>query len=217
MVRIIMDCFGGDRSPDANVEGSLLALRAHDDLELIFTGDETVLRQKMDEYGYTDAERARKTKPPCWRIRTPDETFAVDDGVQGRFEQNLARECGDFILRRADGVYAYQLAVVADDIDGGVTEVVRGDDLLPATPAQLLVLRALGLAAPSYCHVPLVVGPDGRPVRLFADAQVLFRRVTGFYTFRQIGNDEFNRLCAHAGSGDIRFNFDRNSTADSLD
>lgn len=112
--------------------------------------------------GLTDARRKEKTRPPAWRIRVPDETVAFTDGVFGPVSQNLARECGDFILRRSDGVYAYQLAVVCDDAFGGVTQVVRGADLLGSTPRQLWLYHKLSLTPPSYCHVPLLVAPDGR-------------------------------------------------------
>lgn len=78
------------------------------------------------------------------------------------YTQNLARGCGDFIVRRADGVYAYQLAVVTDDAEAGVTQVVRGCDLLSSTPRQIWLNRELGFAQPLYYHVPLLVAPDGR-------------------------------------------------------
>ncbi len=110
----------------------------------------------------TPAERAAKTRRPAWRVAVPDETVCFCDGVFGRVEQSLRRECGDFILRRSDGVYAYQLAVVCDDGSSGVTEVVRGCDLLSSTPRQLWLLNRLGYPAPRYAHVPLLVAPDGR-------------------------------------------------------
>ncbi len=110
----------------------------------------------------TDAQRAEKTKSPAWRLQVPDREFAFTDGLQGPFSENLAAECGDFIIRRADGVYAYQLAVVTDDGDGGVTQVVRGMDLLDSTPRQLYLYELLDLPAPEFYHVPLLVAPDGR-------------------------------------------------------
>lgn len=110
----------------------------------------------------TAAQRAAKTKAPAWRLMVPDEIWTAEDGLQGRYEENLARDCGDFIIRRADGVYAYQLAVVVDDADGGVTEVVRGMDLLSSTPRQLYLYDRLGLRPPSFLHVPLLVAADGR-------------------------------------------------------
>ncbi len=110
----------------------------------------------------TEAERRKKTKAPAWRIRVPDAEYGVCDGLQGMYRENLARECGDFIVRRADGVYAYQLAVVVDDAQGGVTEVVRGFDLLSSTPRQIYLQELLGLPTPKYYHVPLLVDESGR-------------------------------------------------------
>ena len=112
----------------------------------------------------TQAQRAEKAaeRPPLWRLRVPDETIAFTDGHYGIFSENLAAECGDFILRRADGVFAYQLAVVADDAAAGVTQVVRGRDLLSSTPRQLYLYRLLGAPAPAYYHVPLLTAADGR-------------------------------------------------------
>lgn len=112
----------------------------------------------------SEAERTRRTKErsPLWRLRVPDEDVSFRDGHYGVYTENLARECGDFILRRADGVFAYQLAVVADDIAAGTTQIVRGRDLLSSTPRQLYLYRLLGAAAPQYFHVPLLTAPDGR-------------------------------------------------------
>ncbi len=110
----------------------------------------------------TAAQRAQKTKPPCWRLRVPDREITAADGLQGAYTENLARETGDFIVRRADGVYAYQLAVVVDDLAAGVTEVVRGRDLLPSTPRQMYLYELLGAAPPRYVHVPLLLARDGR-------------------------------------------------------
>jgi len=107
------------------------------------------------------AERMAK-KTPLWRLRVPDGTVSFTDGHFGPYRENLAVECGDFILRRADGIFAYQLAVVADDIAAGVTQVVRGRDLLPSTPRQLLLYRLLDAAPPQYYHIPLLTAPDGR-------------------------------------------------------
>lgn len=107
------------------------------------------------------AEKALR-RPPAWRVRVPDETVGFTDGHLGYYEENLARDCGDFYLRRADGVFAYQLAVVVDDALMGVTEVVRGADLLSSTPRQLWLYRTLGLNAPEFIHMPLLLAPDGR-------------------------------------------------------
>lgn len=112
--------------------------------------------------GLTPAQRAEKTKAPAWRLMVPDQVWGVEDGLQGWYEENLSQDCGDFIVRRADGVYAYQLAVVVDDAAGGVTEVVRGMDLLSSTPRQLYLYALLGLRPPEFFHVPLLLSPDGR-------------------------------------------------------
>lgn len=107
------------------------------------------------------AERA-KTRRPALRIRVPDEEISFTDLLQGAFRENLARDCGDFILRRSDGVFAYQLAVVVDDALMGVNQVVRGSDLLTSTPRQIYLQQLLGYPTPEYCHVPLLCAPDGR-------------------------------------------------------
>ena len=107
-----------------------------------------------------DPLRAMK-RPPALRMRVPDEVIAYDDGALGPVAQQLARDVGDFVLRRGDGVFAYQLAVVVDDAAMGITDVVRGADLVGSTPRQIALARALGIASPRYVHVPLVVGPDG--------------------------------------------------------
>ena len=112
----------------------------------------------------TAAEREElgRTRRPAWRIQVPQEDIQFDDLLQGTCRENLARDCGDFILRRSDGVYAYQLAVVVDDGAMGVTQVVRGSDLLSSTPRQLWLQEQLGLPHPEYGHVPLLLSPDGR-------------------------------------------------------
>ena len=107
------------------------------------------------------AERA-KTRRPALRIRVPDEEISFTDLLQGEYRENLARDCGDFILRRSDGVFAYQLAVVVDDGLMGINQVVRGSDLLTSTPRQIFLQRLLGYSTPEYCHVPLLCAPDGR-------------------------------------------------------
>jgi len=96
-----------------------------------------------------------------WRLRVPDREVCFDDLRHGRVCQNLAEGCGDFVLARGDGEFAYQLAVVVDDHLTGVTQVVRGDDLLASTPRQILLQRLLGYPRPDYCHLPLVTGPGG--------------------------------------------------------
>jgi glutamyl-Q tRNA(Asp) synthetase len=95
------------------------------------------------------------------RVRVGETVIAFDDLLQGRIEQNLTREVGDFVVRRADGLFAYQLAVVVDDFEQGITDVVRGADLLPSTPRQILLQRLLGLLTPRYAHLPVVVNRGG--------------------------------------------------------
>ena len=88
--------------------------------------------------------------------------ISFTDGHLGPYAENLSADCGDFIVRRADGGFAYQLAVVVDDALMGVTEVVRGADLLSSTPRQLWLYEILGLNAPEFYHLPLLLAPDGR-------------------------------------------------------
>ena len=101
-------------------------------------------------------------RKPAMRLIVPDETVEFTDGHLGLYRENLKTDCGDFVLRRSDGVYAYQLAVVVDDALMGVTQVVRGADLLESTPRQLYLYRLLGLPAPRFYHLPLLLAPDGR-------------------------------------------------------
>lgn len=109
-------------------------------------------------------ERAEllRTRRPAWRVRVPERTISFRDLLQGDYSENLRQDCGDFILRRSDGVYAYQLAVVADDAAMGVTQVVRGSDLLSSVPRQLWLQERLSLPHPEYGHLPLLLAPDGR-------------------------------------------------------
>ncbi len=110
----------------------------------------------------TEAQRRERTKIPCLRVEVPDREITFVDGLQGPCAMSLQREWGDFIVQRADGVAAYQLAVVVDDAENGVTEVVRGRDLLSSTPAQIWLYEALGLKAPVFYHTPMLLAPDGR-------------------------------------------------------
>ncbi len=110
----------------------------------------------------TDAERARFDRKPAWRVMVPDKVWAVEDKVQGHYELNLATDCGDMVVRRADGVYVYQLAVTVDDGEAGVTEVVRGMDLLSSAPRQMYLQDLFGFPHPEYGHVPMLLAPDGR-------------------------------------------------------
>ncbi|HEY0178518.1 MAG TPA: tRNA glutamyl-Q(34) synthetase GluQRS [Dokdonella sp.] len=101
-------------------------------------------------------------RPPAWRVRVPARRLGFDDAIQGRFEQDLRGEAGDFVVWRVEGRAAYQLAVVVDDAAQHVSDVVRGADLLDSTPRQLLLQELLGLPRPNYAHLPLVVDADGR-------------------------------------------------------
>ncbi|AKK67449.1 tRNA glutamyl-Q(34) synthetase GluQRS [Xanthomonas translucens] len=107
---------------------------------------------------------AAQTRPqPALRLRVPPgSAIAFRDGVRGDIAQDVHAEVGDFVLLRADGCWAYQLAVVVDDAAQGISDVVRGADLLDSTPRQILLQRALGLPTPHYLHLPLLLGPDGR-------------------------------------------------------
>jgi glutamyl-Q tRNA(Asp) synthetase len=95
------------------------------------------------------------------RFRVPAGIVGFDDLVHGPVEEEVALRTGDFVVKRADGLFAYQLAVVVDDAEQGVTEVVRGGDLLSSTARQIALQRALGVATPTYAHLPLVTTPDG--------------------------------------------------------
>jgi len=97
----------------------------------------------------------------AWRLRVPEGVLHWTDRRLGAQQQEVARAVGDVVLRRADGLFAYQLAVVVDDADQGITHVVRGEDLADNTPRQLLLQRALGVTEPVYLHTPLVLAADG--------------------------------------------------------
>ena len=100
-------------------------------------------------------------EPRAWRLRVPPGVVAWTDRRLGAQAQDVEREVGDFVLRRADGLWAYQLAVVVDDAGQRITHVVRGEDLADNTPRQVLLQRALGVSTPSYLHTPLVLAADG--------------------------------------------------------
>ncbi len=120
------------------------------------TGTEGVIYPGTCRNGLAAGKTAR-----AWRIRVEDTAISFDDAVQGHISQNLARDIGDFILKRADGLYAYQLAVVVDDAMQGITHVVRGADLLDSTPRQIHLQRLLDLPTPHYAHLPVAVNEAG--------------------------------------------------------
>ena len=101
-------------------------------------------------------------RAPAWRVKVPDTLWQVEDLCQGVYRENLATDCGDFVVRRADGVYVYQLAVTVDDGEAGVTEVVRGCDLLSSAPRQMYLQELFGFPHPRYTHVPMLLSGDGR-------------------------------------------------------
>lgn len=110
----------------------------------------------------TSEQREAFQRKPAWRVRVPEGRWQVEDLVQGHYESDLSTDCGDMVVRRADGVYVYQLAVTVDDGEAGVTEVVRGMDLLSSAPRQMYLQQLLGFPHPRYAHVPMLLAPDGR-------------------------------------------------------
>jgi glutamyl-Q tRNA(Asp) synthetase len=129
------------------------------------------------ERAYPGTCRDRALGPPgAIRFRAEDGEIEFVDRACGNFRQDVAREVGDFILRRSDGLWAYQLAVVVDDAEQGITDVVRGADLLDNTPRQILLQRALQLPTPRYLHVPVVLGADERKLSKHDASQPLGSR-----------------------------------------
>lgn len=125
------------------------------DGEAVYTG-------KCRHLSESEINTLKATRNPALRLRVPNEVITFTDGHYGCASQNLQTDCGDFILRRSDGAFAYQLAVVADDAAMGVTEVVRGRDLLSSTPRQIYLYRLLGFEPPKFAHTPLLLSCDGR-------------------------------------------------------
>ena len=110
----------------------------------------------------TEAEKEAFDRKPAWRVKVPDKLWKFRDLVQGGYAENLAVHCGDFVVRRADDVFVYQLAVTVDDGEAEVTEVVRGMDLLSSAPRQMYLQELFGFRHPQYAHVPMLLAPDGR-------------------------------------------------------
>lgn len=135
----------------------------------------------------TVADAGKLDRPFAWRFRVT-ESPAFDDLFRGPTQVDLAHDGGDFVVWKSAGSPAYQLAVVVDDADAGVTAVIRGDDLVSSTPRQLLLYRALGLTAPRFAHVPLVVGPDGRRLaKRHGDTRLAALRSAGVAAEQVIG------------------------------
>ena len=110
----------------------------------------------------TEEQKKGFNRLPAWRVKVPDRIWTLQDMGQGFYQENLSTDCGDFVVRRADGVFVYQLAVTVDDGEAGVTEVVRGMDLLSSSPRQMYLQELFGFPHPAYGHVPLLLAPDGR-------------------------------------------------------
>jgi glutamyl-tRNA synthetase len=149
----------------------------------------------------TDAERDERIaegRRPALRVPLPDRTLSIADRLCGVVSQRPATDVGDIIVRRSDGLFAYQLAVVVDDAADGVSDVVRGDDLLASTPRQVALQQMLGLPTPAYAHVPLVLGPDGqRLAKRHGPVSLRDLRQAGVTAQRLVG-----RLAALSGIGD---------------
>lgn len=121
----------------------------------------------------------RPGRPLAIRLRTENQLISFHDRIQGHFSQNLEVEIGDFVIRRADGLFAYQLAVVVDDAAQGINHVVRGSDLLTSTPRQINLQRQLGLTVPHYLHLPLAVDQNGEKLSKQTQAPPIDRRQPG--------------------------------------
>ncbi|MEO8418679.1 MAG: tRNA glutamyl-Q(34) synthetase GluQRS [Methylophilaceae bacterium] len=115
----------------------------------------------------------------AWRIKVEDRTLAFNDAIQGAVSQNLSTDIGDFVLKRADGFYAYQLAVVVDDAEQGITHVLRGADLLDSTPRQIYLQQALDYPLPGYAHVPVAANSQGEKLSKQTLAQALDTKKPG--------------------------------------
>ena len=141
----------------------------------------------------------------AYRAVVLDKTIGFMDAIQGKIVQNLARDIGDFIIKRADGLFAYQLAVVVDDAEQNITHIVRGADLLDSTPRQIYLQQLLGLTTPNYAHVPVAVNAQGeklskqtlaQPISVCAAAQQLFNALSflGQNPPTQLQNSALNEI-----------------------
>ena len=156
----------------------------HDGEQLFYPG---TCRGRFSSWAEAASTCAPRT--PCWRFRVPNGAMvSFDDVFAGPYSQDVARTLGDFPLARDPDGAGYTLAATVDDAFMGVTEVVRGDDLLPATPPQILILNALGYKSPAYCHVPLVVGTEGRRLaKRHGDTRIVSFREAGVRPEEVIG------------------------------
>lgn len=112
-------------------------------------------------YGMPEEQRRQMDRKPSWRVHVPHVSVSFTDGSYGPFSDYLPRVCGDFVVRRADGLYAYQLAVAVDDGSMGITHVLRGRDLLSSTAQQIWLMEVMGYTPPSYTHVPMLIDASG--------------------------------------------------------
>lgn len=153
--------------------------------------------------------------PVAWRFRVPEGTVVVEDALQGRFAQDVAREVGDFVVKRKDGLIAYQLAVVVDDLRQGITEVVRGRDLLSSAPRQVQLFHALGGDAPGFAHVPLLVDASGgRLAKRSGEGAITLRSLFA----RGVSPPRLLGMIGHAlGVGGAEEELDAAALADRLD
>lgn len=134
----------------------------------------TIQEHHLAPHRYPGTCREGTTEPiRAWRFKTQDRSIAFDDRWCGHYEQNVYQEVGDFVIKRADGLFAYQLAVIVDDHDSGINHIVRGADLIDNTPRQIAIHEALGWQCPSYMHIPLVLNDRGDKLSKQAGARAL--------------------------------------------
>lgn len=148
-------------------------------------------RQRVRALGgvYDNLCRTRPSAPAgssATRFKVPDEVVVVEDRIQGRYAQHLRLDCGDFVLRRRDGLTAYQLAVVVDDQWQGITDILRGHDLLDSTPRQLALQQALGYRQPEYAHIPVASNHRGQKLSKQHFARPLQRDNASDYLYQAL-------------------------------
>jgi len=151
-----------------------------------------------------EAARAASGREPAIRFRVPEGIVEFTDGLAGAKRFDVGADLGDFVIAKGDGTPAYQLAVVVDDAEMGVTDIVRGDDLIESTARQILVYRALGLESklPNWIHLPLVLGPDGlRLAKRHGDSRLAYYRARGVKVGRVLG-----LLARWCGIGEVNEN-----------
>ncbi len=188
------------------------ALQQLDALDLVFpcTCSRKLLAQTAVEQSGIYPGTCRTLKLPCphehaVRVRAADITIDFEDTIIGEYRQSLAADCGDFVVKRRDGLFAYQLAVVVDDADQGITEVVRGADLLDSTPRQIYLQQCLDYPRPDYCHVPLLLDREGRKLGKSEGAAELRpeRPARSLYAALEHLGQQPPPDLAFAGTGDI--------------